>query len=368
MGVSNVTSLAGAVAVGDNTATAPAGIILSTTGSNSLQLRAPSSTIRLRPAAGQQVIFENSAGGDNISINPGASTISNAGSGGVIINTSSGQNISIDSGATLALTSAVGGAINLTSSGNMVMTVNGLSATLGMTAAAGNLSIFCGASGVISFANRNLTSINRTLAAAGSPATPAYSFSSATNAGIFLKTGSSIGFASNGQECLIASGNSGTGALSVSSVVPTTTRFLITDFSLPAGMVDLLTIANAEDAIGDRFVIKKTTGFVGINNADATPTQQLDISGNIRLRTIGNGLRIAEGANARMGVAVLVAGTVTVANTSITATTRIFYSVSTAGGVQGFLSTTQIAATSFAINSTNVLDTSTVNWSLIEPA
>ena len=67
------------------------------------------------------------------------------------------------------------------------------------------------------------------------------------------------------------------------------------------------------------------------------------------------------------GTATLVGGTVTVANTSITANTRVFVSRSTLGGTPGHLSTTQIAATSFTVNSSDAGDTSTVNWLLIEP-
>ena len=69
------------------------------------------------------------------------------------------------------------------------------------------------------------------------------------------------------------------------------------------------------------------------------------------------------------GTATLVGGTITVNNTSITANTRIFLTVSSVIGTQGFLSTTQIASTSFTINSTGgVLDNSIVNWLLIEPS
>jgi hypothetical protein len=82
---------------------------------------------------------------------------------------------------------------------------------------------------------------------------------------------------------------------------------------------------------------------------------------------LGTGLRIVEGTNKRMGVATLAGGTVTVANTSVTANTRIFLTVQTAGGTQGFLSTTRTAGTSFTINSTSASETSVVAWLLVEP-
>lgn len=82
----------------------------------------------------------------------------------------------------------------------------------------------------------------------------------------------------------------------------------------------------------------------------------------------GGGLAIAQGANARMGESVLVAGAVTVPNTSVTATTRIFLSRRLVGGAPGHLGYTRTAGTSFGITSSSNTDTSTVTWLLIEPA
>lgn len=96
---------------------------------------------------------------------------------------------------------------------------------------------------------------------------------------------------------------------------------------------------------------------------------RLDLTtADFRIVTAGRGIRIPEGSNARMGTATLVAGTVTVSNTSVTANTRIFLSRSTTGGTTGNLSTTQSASTSFTINSSSGTDTSTVNWLLFEPS
>ena len=88
----------------------------------------------------------------------------------------------------------------------------------------------------------------------------------------------------------------------------------------------------------------------------------------LNLGSAGGGIAIAEGANARMGVATLAAGTVTVANTSVTATTRVATFRQAAGGTLGHLSTTKVAGTSITINSSSATDTSTVAWVLLEPA
>lgn len=79
-------------------------------------------------------------------------------------------------------------------------------------------------------------------------------------------------------------------------------------------------------------------------------------------------ISLKDGANKRMGQAVLVGGTVTVSNTKVTANTRIFLTRQVAGGTLGHLSVgTVVAATSFVINSSSATDTSTINWLLIEP-
>jgi hypothetical protein len=96
---------------------------------------------------------------------------------------------------------------------------------------------------------------------------------------------------------------------------------------------------------------------------------QLSLTGaDLDIASAGNGLRIKEGANARMGVSgAMVAGTITIANTSVTASTRVFLSHAVAGGALGALSRTINAGVSFTINSSSNTDTSTVNWLLIEP-
>jgi hypothetical protein len=93
---------------------------------------------------------------------------------------------------------------------------------------------------------------------------------------------------------------------------------------------------------------------------------KLQVNGDIALNTAGNGLKVKSGTNARVGQATLVAGTVVVSNTSITANTRIFLTVSSAGGTQGFLRTTKVASTSFTITSTSATETSVVDWFLVE--
>lgn len=83
----------------------------------------------------------------------------------------------------------------------------------------------------------------------------------------------------------------------------------------------------------------------------------------------GKGLQVKEGTNAKMGTAVLVAGTVTVSTTAVTANSRIFLTNQVLGGTAGFLRVSaRTAGTSFAITSSSGSDASTVAWWMVEPA
>lgn len=124
------------------------------------------------------------------------------------------------------------------------------------------------------------------------------------------------------------------------------------------------------------------SGGVNIGDTSDTASGVLSTSGsissggNVIMRTAGNGLQVKEGSNARMGTAALVNGTVTVANTSVTANTRIFLTRAVeAGTTVGILGVgAVVAATSFVIESVDLAgalsadDDSTVNWLLIEPS
>lgn len=72
-------------------------------------------------------------------------------------------------------------------------------------------------------------------------------------------------------------------------------------------------------------------------------------------------------ARVKHGVATLVAGTVTVSETTVTANSRVIAVHRVAGGTLGVLSTSNSAGVSFTITSTMGTDTSTVTWFMIEP-
>lgn len=90
--------------------------------------------------------------------------------------------------------------------------------------------------------------------------------------------------------------------------------------------------------------------------------------GSVDVPQVGAGIKVAEGANAKQGVATLAAGTVTVADTSVTATSRIQLTTQAPGGTAGFLVVSaRVPGTSFTILSSNVADTSQVAYFITEP-
>ena len=105
----------------------------------------------------------------------------------------------------------------------------------------------------------------------------------------------------------------------------------------------------------------------------ATTGNIIATAGNVVITataTVGKGkLNVpATGANAIVGTSAALSGspgTVTVATTAVTASSKIFLTYASAGGTQGFLRISAIVAgTSFTISSTTA-DTSTVNWFIV---
>lgn len=106
-----------------------------------------------------------------------------------------------------------------------------------------------------------------------------------------------------------------------------------------------------------------TTGGVTATAGDITATD-----GNVLISTIGKGLQVKTGSNARFGTLTLNGATpVVVNNTSITADTGIFLTVKTVGGTPAFSwVSARSAGVSFSVTGT-ASDTSVLNWFLVEP-
>lgn len=105
------------------------------------------------------------------------------------------------------------------------------------------------------------------------------------------------------------------------------------------------------------------TNSIAIGTSASTNKSSVWVMGGL-----GSVHAIQEGVNAAMGISTLVAGTIAISTTIVTATSRIFYSVKTAGGTQGFLSYVITPGVGFTVTSTSVLDTSIIVWEIKEPA
>ena len=91
----------------------------------------------------------------------------------------------------------------------------------------------------------------------------------------------------------------------------------------------------------------------------------------------GQGVSVKEGTNAKQGVGTLVLGTVTIANTSVTANSRILITpaaVNASTGIGVLHVTARVAGVSFTVvalsptNTTLTTDLSTFAWEIFEPA
>lgn len=118
----------------------------------------------------------------------------------------------------------------------------------------------------------------------------------------------------------------------------------------------------------DGLTLFKTTRNVSIGSSSDATNGKLQLTGNLNLEAAGNKILIATGTNASVGTATLVGGTVTVSTTAVTASSKIFLTDVTTGSLTNIGTPTVgtiTAGTSFVINSSNVLDTSNINWFII---
>jgi hypothetical protein len=94
------------------------------------------------------------------------------------------------------------------------------------------------------------------------------------------------------------------------------------------------------------------------------------LDGNVDVQTAGRGLKVAEGANAKQGVATLAAGTVVVANTAVTANSRIMLTCQSLGTVvapSALCVSARTPGTSFTILASQNTDTSVIAYEIFEP-
>jgi hypothetical protein len=145
---------------------------------------------------------------------------------------------------------------------------------------------------------------------------------------------------------------------------------LISPATSAGNTADLTLFGESADASGAAQVVisaglplPSTTALLEVDGEIAA------VGGDLLAATAGRGLRIQGGPNARIGISVLAAGTVTVANTTVTANTKIFLTAQSTGPNSGFLGcSARVPGTSFTILSSNGADGNSVAWLLIEPS
>lgn len=108
------------------------------------------------------------------------------------------------------------------------------------------------------------------------------------------------------------------------------------------------------------------TSFGGDSFTAGTATLASDATIGGLVSASMDSLLVREGSNCKVGIATLVAGTVTVSTNAVTSVSRIFVSINVPGGTLGAISVANISAgSSFDINSLSVLDTSQVAWFIV---
>lgn len=116
---------------------------------------------------------------------------------------------------------------------------------------------------------------------------------------------------------------------------------------------------------GTDSIIENDTGILRIKSGGDLYLSE----GQVALQTVGKGISIKEGTNAKMGISTMVGGTVVVSTTAVTASSRIMLTPqNTSGGAGSVSVSARTAGTSFTISSTNVLDTRDVAWVIFEPS
>jgi hypothetical protein len=175
-------------------------------------------------------------------------------------------------------------------------------------------------------------------------------------------------------------GTAATSSPTFATVTATTvlaTTATVTTFQTATAATRCTFSGNTIAAIGTDAAIGLTITPKGTGALTVTTGNIIASNGNLQSTTAGKGLVLAEGANARMGTATLIGGTIAVANTSVTANTRVYICRTSAGGIPGALGSlivTKTAGVGFTINAISpadgtsavATDVSIVDWILVE--
>jgi hypothetical protein len=116
------------------------------------------------------------------------------------------------------------------------------------------------------------------------------------------------------------------------------------------------------------FLTRSAAGYTEKARISSTGNMKVNL-GDLSISTAGKGINVKEGSDARQGASILVAGTVTVSTTAVTANSRIFLTCQDGGGTPAFeYISARTSGTSFTITSLSATDTCLVAWEIFEPA
>ena len=163
--------------------------------------------------------------------------------------------------------------------------------------------------------------------------------------------------------------NIATGAGNNTTVIGSTSGTSTTTIKAGSGNINLSGKTSANnDITATSGNISATSGSLSAGTTvTATLGNVTATNGNLVAGTAGNGLVIRTGNNARIGLATLIGGTITIANTSYTANSRLFLTMVSPGGSPGFpYLGSSTPGVNFVIASTSGTDTSTYAWMLVE--
>lgn len=136
------------------------------------------------------------------------------------------------------------------------------------------------------------------------------------------------------------------------------------------GSVQASRFTVAGSTVGSNSIYLPGTNRLGFST-NSQYRGEFDASGQFIIGSLGQGLSVKEGSNAKMGLATLSGGTVVVSTTAVTANSRIFLTAQSLGTVavpSGYGVSARTAGTSFTILASAPTDTSTVAWMIVEPS
>lgn len=220
------------------------------------------------------------------------------------------------------------------------------------------------------------------LAPSGTAGAPGYAFAADSTSGMYYEAGTpDLAWSVAGTKRMSLSGNgltivnnlsvNGTGTSYINALVSNGNKFFIKGTSDSSGLAFYqdntsdISYIDAAPSDGTMMLRSKGINALQIDNNQNCVAQQ-----NLKIGTVGKGLFIKTGSNAKMGTGTLSGGTATIATTAVTSSSIIFLT-DTGGGIAniGALSVGTITnGTSFVVDSTNASDASTFNWLIIEPA